>query len=258
MKLTMIFNHFYTGFRVELMSLKIQSLLFLIMSLFSVIVFIIILLLTTVKTEIQKEQPSTNPSVLNFRDFMSNMIREQSSKIQLLLKKIQSNAKNVLKRIETLKQDSKNNKNKDIANNIKKYVRNEHQIESPITKKIATSTEANYAESRSFNSHYSMAPSGYGTSGNGHYGGATSTYHHHSIGFDPINIVVSMSLLSFLLQALGGLLSRTRMPMLSTPVVEARSRDTVQEWFNQNEKEPKQMKINKYSKSKNPKKYYVT
>lgn len=240
------------------MSHKIRKILFLIMSLFSVIVFIIILLLTTVKSEIQKEKPSRNKSVLNFKKFMSNMIKEQSSKIQLLLKKIQTNAKNVLKRIETMKQDSKNNKTKDIANNIKKYVRNEHQIESPITKKIATSTEPSYAESRSFNSHYSMAPSGYGTSGNGHYGGATSTYHHHSIGFDPINIVVSMSLLSFLLQAIGGLLTRTRMPMLSTPVVEARSRDAVQEWLNPNEKGLKQMKINKHSKSKYPKKYYVT
>lgn len=240
------------------MSLKIQTLLFLIMSLFSVIVFIIILLLTTVKSEIQKEQPSTNPSALNFKEFMSNMIKEQSSKIQMLLKKIQINAKNVLKKIETMKQDIKNNKNKDIANNIKKDIRNEHQIESPISKKVATSTETSYAESRSFNTHYTMAPSGYGTSGNGHYGGATSTYHHHSIGFDPINIVVSMSLLSFLLQALGGLLTRTRMPMLSTPVIEARSRDAVPEWLKPKEQESKQLKINNYSKSKHPKKYYVS
>lgn len=222
------------------------------MSLFSVIVFIIILLLTTVKTEIKKEQPSTHPSVLKLKEFMSNMIKEQSLKIQMLLKKIQTNSKNALKKIETMKQDTTNDRNKNIANNIRKYVWDEHQIESPISKKIATSTEANYAESRSFNTHYTMAPSGYGTSGNGHYGGATSTYHHHSIGFDPINIVVSMSLLSFLLQALGGLLTRTRLPMLSTPVVEARSRDAVQEWLVQNEK-----KLNKHSKSKYPKKYYV-
>lgn len=254
----MIFNHFYTDW-VELMSLKIHTLLLLIMSLFSVIVFIIILLLTTVKSEMQKEQPSKNPSVLNFKEFLSNIIKEQSSKIQMLLKKIQTNSKNVLKKIETMKQYNKNNKNKDIAHNIKKDLRNEHQIESPISKKVATSTETSYAESRSFNTHYTMAPSGYGTSGNGHYGGATSTYHHHSIGFDPINIVVSMSLLSFLLQALGGLLTRTRMPMLSTPVVEARSRGTVQEWLKQNENGLKQLKIDKYSKSKSkyPKKYYV-
>lgn len=252
----MIFNHLYTNFRVELMSLKIQTLLFLIMSLFTVIVFIIILLLTTVKSEIQQDQPSKNP-VMNFKEFMSNVIKEQSSKIQTLLKKIQTNSKNVLKKIETMKQDTKNNKNKGIANNVKREnVRNEHQIESPIPKKVATSTEASYAESRSFNSHYTMNPSGYGTSGSGHYGGATSTYHHHSIGFDPINIVVSMSLLSFLLQTLGGLLSRNRMPMLSTPVVEARSRNPVQEWWNQNKKELKQGMANKYYKSKYPKKYY--
>lgn len=221
------------------------------MSLFSVIVFIIIVLLTTVKTGIQKDQHSTQSSGFKFKEFMSNMIKEQSLKIQMLLKKIQTNSKSVLNKIETMKQDTNNNKNKE-ANNKKEGVRNEHQIESPILKKVATSTETNYAESRSFNPHYTMAPSGYGTSGNGHYGGATSTYHHHSIGFDPINIVVSMSLLSFLLQALGGLLTRTRLPTLSTPVVEARSRDAVQDWLKQNKRE-----LNKYSKSKYPKKYYV-
>lgn len=221
------------------------------MSLFSVIVFIIILLLTTVKSETQRDQPSTNTSILNFKEFMSNMIKKQSSKIQILLNNIETKAKSVLKKIETMKHDSKNNKHKDIANNIKRDVRNEHQIESPISKKVATSTEASYAELRSFNTHYTMAPTGYGASGNGHYGGAASTYHHHSIGFDPINIVVSMSLLSFLLQAIGGLLSRIRLPMLSTPVVEARSRDTVQEWLQKN------AMFDKYPKSKYPKKYYV-
>lgn len=210
------------------------------------------------KSEVQKNQPTTTSSMLNFKAIMSNMIKEQSSKIQMLLKNIQMSAKNVLKKIGTMKQDNKNNKNKDIANNIKRHVRNEHQIESPISKKVATSTEANYAEPRSFNNHYTMAPSGYGASGNGHYGGApSSTYHHHSIGFDPINIVVSMSLLSFLLQALGGLLSRTRMPMLSTPVVEARRLETVHEWLKKNSKHLKQMTNDKYSKLKYPKKYYV-
>lgn len=232
------------------MSFIIQTQLFLIMSLFSVIVFIILLLLTTVKTEIQKEHPTTHPSVSKFKEFMSNMIKEQSLKIQMLLKKIQTSSKNALEKIKTMKQGYWIDKSNAMAT--KKEARNEHQIESPISKKVAVSTEANFAESRSFNPHYTMAPSGYGTSGNGHYGGPTSTYHHHSIGFDPINIVVSMSLLSFLLQALGGLLTRTRLPMLSTPVVEARSLDRIPEWLKLNKRVS-----NKYSKSKYPKKHYV-
>lgn len=192
------------------------------MSLLSLALFIIILMLTTVKADLQNNNPPSS-SVQNFKVFVANMIKEQSSKIQTLLKKIQTNAQSVLEKIDNMKQDNKLNKRKlDIKTN---GVRDGHQIESPVLKNnelIDTSVDG-IAESRSFNNHYSS--SGYGVSGNANYG--VPTYHHHSIGFDPINIVVSMSLLSFLLQALQGLLGRTRLP---TPVVEARTLNPIQDW----------------------------
>lgn len=193
------------------------------MSLLSLAFFIIILMFTTVKADLQNNNPTTSSSVQNFKIFVANMIKEQSSKIQTLLKKIQTNAQSVLEKINNMKQDTKLNKGKlDIKINGGKE---EHQIESPVLKSnevIDTSVDA-IAESRTYNNHYSS--SGYGVSGNANYG--APTYHHHSIGFDPINIVVSMSLLSFLLQALQGLLGRTRLP---TPVVEARTLNPIQEW----------------------------
>lgn len=199
------------------------------MSLLSVALFLIFLMVTTVKSDVNQKLPQSTSSVQNFKEFVANIIQEQSSKIQTLLKKIQTNAQSVLEKIENIKNDSKMNKRK---LNLKSYLGKEsQQIESPV---MDTAVEA-ISEARNFNNHYSST--GFGTSGSQNYGTphsyATSynygapTYHHHSIGFDPINIVVSMSLLSFLLQALQGLLGRARLP---TPVVEARALQSVTDW----------------------------
>lgn len=218
------------------------------MSLLSLAVFIIIIMLTTVKADIQSKTPTS--SVHNFKVFVTHMIKDQSSKIQMLLKKIQTNAQSVLDKIENMKQDSKLYKKKmDIKS---RGGREGHQIESPVLKNneiVDTSVEA-LAESRNFATHYGS--SGYGVSANANYG--TPTYHHHSIGFDPINIVVSMSLLSFLLQALQGLLSRTRLP---TPVVEARTLNPIQDWTKKYEENLAAKDKDKYYlKKKYLKKYF--
>nr|CAB3506893.1 unnamed protein product [Spodoptera littoralis] len=102
-------------------------------------------------------------AVQNFKVFVANMIKEQSSKIQTLLKKIQTNAQSVLEKIDNMKQDTKLNKRKlDIKTN---SGRDGHQIESPVLKSnelIDTSVDV-IAESRNFNNHYGS--SGYGVSG---------------------------------------------------------------------------------------------
>lgn len=219
------------------------------MSLLSVLVFVIILLLTTVKSDMK--EPQTTP--INFKEYMSNVIKEQSSKIQQLLKKIQTNAKSVLKKIDNIKQDS-STRQKDVT---AKTEDPERQVESPLAKLEPVTTISN-VESRSFGAtHYTTT--GYGVSGNGNYGGhgTAPAYHHHSIGFDPVNIMVSLSLLSFLLQALQGLLSRTTMP---TPVVQGRGfNPIIQEWLKNYEdaSNSKSFKVSKYLKKKYPKKYYV-
>ncbi|CAB3254867.1 unnamed protein product [Arctia plantaginis] len=199
------------------------------MSLLSVAFFLLFLMVTTVKADINQKLPQSTSSAQNFKEFVANIIQEQSSKIQTLLKKIQTNAQSVLEKIGNIKHDSKINKRK---LHLKSYLgRESQQIESPV---VNTAIEA-ISEARNFNNHYS--PTGFGTSGSQSYGTPHSygtshsygapTYHHHSIGFDPINIVVSMSLLSFLLQALQGLLGRARLP---TPVVEARELQSVADW----------------------------
>lgn len=196
--------------------------------------FLMVLLITTVKTDLH------NASAKNLKDFITNMIKEQSTKIQALLMKIHVNAQSVLEKIDHIKETKFNRKklthvfkNSEIS-----------QVESPLkTKEIDTKE----SEARSFNNHY--AATSYGASGNGNYG--TPTYHHHSIGFDPINIVVSMSLLSFLLQALQGLLNRTRAP---TPVVEARSLNAIEDW--RKHFDNKLSKDKYYFKKKYMKNYY--
>lgn len=220
------------------------------MSLLSLIVFIVILLLSTVKSKIENEQVPPELSIQNFKEFVTKMIKQQSTKIQYLLKRIQINAHSILLKIRNINQNS-NTVNYKIADNIERSFSNdEHQIEAPVIENSAKTTSNELvSNSRSFNSHY--ATTGYGVSGNANYG--ASTYHHHSIGFDPINIVVSMSLLSFLLQALQGLLTRTRFP---TPVVEAKSLNTMKNWLTELEKKTwKPVKINEYLKKRFYKKY---
>lgn len=224
------------------------------MSLLSSAIFLILLLISTAKSTSSKDGKPT-PSVQNFKEFVTSMIKDQSSKIQTLLKKIQINAQTVLTKIENMKQDSKNMKKNlsispfrplDFLNNNIQY--EERQVESPLKKNMdlaETSTEP-AAEARSFNTHYGTTS--YGVSANANYG-HLPTYHHHSIGFDPINIVVSMSLLSFILQALQGLLNRTRLP---TAVVEARNLNPVQEWIKKFEEKNSKAE---YLKRRYPKKF---
>lgn len=213
------------------------------MSLLSVIVLVI--LLTSMKTESKEQVAVVAPSVQNFKEFVTNMIKEQSSKIQTLLKKIQINAQSVLTKIENMKQVSKTSLNDKYSDTLRKYLKLERQVESPIEKIDPIDVRE---DSRSFNNY--LTSTGYGASGNANYATHLQTYHHHSIGFDPINIVVSVSLLSFLLQAIQGLLNRTRLP---TPVVEARSLNPLQNWL-------KNFDDNKFTKdnmkNKYPKKYY--
>lgn len=209
------------------------------MSFISLSVILIVLVISSAKSEWQTQ----TSSVQNFKHFVSNMIKEQSTKIQSLLKKIQTNAQSVLKKIDNIKQDSKNNYRKYIDIYKKKSGQENGQVESPILKMTDT---IDTTESRSYN-HYQ--PTSYGSTGNANYG--LPTYHHHSIGFDPINIMVSVSLLSFLLQALQGLLTRTRLP---TPVVEAKSLNAIADWTKSFEDKLGDDKY--YLKKKYLKKYY--
>lgn len=208
-----------------------------VMSVFSISVLILFLIIGGTKPE------QNQSTVQNFKYFVTNMIKEQSSKIQMLLKKIQTNAQSVLEKIENIKQDSKTNRKMLDIIRMKNEV---SQVESPLKNEVTETTDQ-ITESRSFNSHYGAT--GYGVSGNANYG--PPTYHHHSIGFDPINIVVSMSLLSFLLQALQGLLTRSRFP---TPVVEAKSLSAIEDWTKSFD--DKIGKDNYYYKKKYLKKYF--
>lgn len=209
------------------------------MSLLSIIVFLIILLMTTVKADTPTQQGSQASNVQTFKELVAKMIKEQSIKIQSLFMKIQNNAQTMLQTIKSLKQTSKVD-----PNNVTRLKKNTAEVESTIEKSIKA--DFKYVAPRSFTKHYTT--SGYGASGQGHTGSGNygpPTYHHHSIGFDPINIVVSMSLLSFLLQAIQGLLSRTRTP---TPVVEARSLDFVQDWLTAYREKNWKPDISKHSK----------
>lgn len=191
------------------------------MSLFSVVVFVIIILLNSIKSEVQNEKPvNVTSSMQNIKEFMTKMVKDQSTKIQTLLKKIQYNAQTVLTKIRNMNQNPKPVTN-DIVNELKKQIDDaDDQIESPIPEDNRINDVSTEMAARSFSNHY--VSTGFGASGNANYG--VSTYHHHSIGFDPINIVLSMSLLSLLLQALQGFLGRPRLP---TPVVEARKLDSI-------------------------------
>lgn len=192
------------------------------MSLFSVVVFVIIILLNSIKSEVQNEKPvNVTSSVQNIKEFMTKMVKDQSTKIQTLLKKIQYNAQTVLTKIRNMNQIPKPVRNDNIVNELKKQIDDtDDQIESPVPEDNRINDDSTELTARSFSNHY--VSTGFGASGNANYG--VSTYHHHSIGFDPINIVLSMSLLSLLLQALQGFLGRPRLP---TPVVEARKLDSI-------------------------------
>lgn len=211
-------------------------------------IFVIILLLNNVKSDTKWEHPGNITSSMNsFKEYVSKMIKEQSFKIQTLLKKIQTNAMTVLDKIKNGNQSTSKAKSKYLSRKVNLFDETrsfeQNQIEAPVveTSKNELSTEVS---SRSFNAHY--GPSGFGASASG-YG--APTFHHHSIGFDPINIVVSVSLLSFLLQALQGLLTRTRLP---TPIVEARELDSIssRDWLNH-------IDTNKPDKSKYKKKRFL-
>lgn len=214
------------------------------MSLVSVILFAI-LHLNFVKSDISKEQiANVTPSMQNFKEYMTRVIKEQSTKIQVLLNKIQLNAQTVLRKIRDMNQDPKNG-NVKASDRIEKIVTADYQNKSPISENNENIVKKT-TNSRSFGSHYGNT--GFGVSASANY---APTYHHHSIGFDPINIVVSMSLLSFLLQALQGLLSRARLPTL---VVEGRGQLN-EDWFKNLEKR-NDYKEKQILKRKYRKKYY--
>ncbi|KAJ2951200.1 hypothetical protein O0L34_g5593 [Tuta absoluta] len=231
------------------------------MSLFSLIVFIIIILLTTVKSDIQREQSQNVSSVLSFKEYMASVIKEQSSKMQALLKKIQTNAQSVLKKIARIKVDRTKTKKAD--------EKIEYQVEPPPERSYdATESSRGYGSLFTTTGYPASGSGGYGMGGSGmahgggHGGGVGQTYHHHSIGLDPVNLLVSVSLLSFLLTALNGLLSGTRLPLLPTPVVQARSLNDLNsfdllDWLKKYNQKVKPMKYEKYSKKKYPKKYYL-
>lgn len=232
------------------------------MSLLSVIVFVLIVLVTTVKTEVNNETaPTPAASVQNFKEFFTNAINKQSQKIQTLFKKIQTNAQSLMNKIESIKQDKRETILKKRLTSF--LTKDRYQVEAPQTKRgnlLPTDLVTDGRElARSYSKHYQAHGGGhtgygYGATSNANYNLLPTMNHHHSFGFDPINIVVSVSLLSFLLQAITGLLSRTRLP---TPVVEARNLNQVEKWFanlleNNFVKTPN---ANKYSKRKRPTKY---
>ncbi|CAH0719929.1 unnamed protein product, partial [Brenthis ino] len=182
----------------------------------------------------------------NFKEYMTKVIKDQSSKIQVRLKKIQLNAQMLLRKIRDMNQNPKNGN--EVSDKLKREFVNEYQIESPISENIENNIKRKARSGKSFGNHYTST--GFGVSATANY---VPTYHHHSIGFDPINIVVSMSLLSFLLQALQGFLTRTRLP---TPVVEARS-VTNENWVKNLDKNNPYKNVNdEFLKRKLRKKYY--
>jgi hypothetical protein len=226
------------------------------MSLLSLTVFIVLLLRSTVKTNLTDEPSPSIPRIQKFKEFFMNMIKELSLKTQTIFKTIQMKAQSVFIKMENMdsKKDTRESNlidNSDVISNNIDYEK--HQAESTKSKISNDRIDTEIGESRNFNNYH--ASSAYGASGGANYGGHLQTYHHHSIGFDPVNIVVSMSLLSFLLQALQGLLSRTRLP---TQIVEARNLNPVQGWLQKFEdKNMVVPKSNEYGKRKYPKKYYA-
>lgn len=219
--------------------LKSSSILItVIMSFVSIIVFIIILLVTRVKTEVQRE-----PSMRSFKEYVSTIINNQSSKIQTLFEKIQTNAQAMLKKLDNVRDYGKKLYNRDIKK----------QDEAPDVKvkrlnAIRRREDLSKLLGRSYNGY--TTTTGYGGPTGNTNNHMAPTYHHHSIGFDPVNIVISVSLLSFLLQTIQGLLSRITMP--TTTVVEARNLDQTENWLNSYEKKLmlKPLKVDKYMKRK--------
>ncbi|VVD00514.1 unnamed protein product [Leptidea sinapis] len=175
-------------------------------------IFAVILIINIVPSQSINTKISLHQTI---KDMAMKIIKDQSLKIQDLLEKIQSNAQSVLQKLKNVSQHT------EITNSESKTSYDEmYQIEAPA---IDLKEVSDTSVGRSFSAPY--IPTGYGVSGNANYGGLT--YHHHSIGFDPINIVVSVSILSFLLQALHGLLLRVR----PTPVVEAKNLEPLEVWF---------------------------
>ncbi|CAH4034017.1 unnamed protein product [Pieris brassicae] len=169
---------------------------------------------------VNAQSKETNTTKTGIKELVTKVFKEQSQMITDLLNKIQVNAQRVLQELRSLNQIPVLNKN---PNTSKLTIQGrdlgpKFQIESTNTG-LKDSTE----KSRSFSSHFTTT--GYGIGGTA-YGGVT--YHHHSIGFDPLNIVLSMSLLSFLFQAFQSLLANTRLP---TPVIEAKSLDPIVQKF---------------------------
>ncbi|CAF4851417.1 unnamed protein product [Pieris macdunnoughi] len=190
----------------------VKSKAFVAMTLLSIAIVVTILI-------VNAQSKETNTPKTGIKELITNVVKEQSQKINDLLNKIQANAQRVLQELRSLNQISVLNKK---PKNSKLTLQGrdfgpKFQIE-PTDTGLKDTTE----KSRSFTSHFTTT--GYGISGTA-YGGAT--YHHHSIGFDPLNIVLSMSLLSFLFQALQTLLANTRLP---TPVIEAKSLDPVEKF----------------------------
>lgn len=223
-----------------MLSFKISSVLT-IMSVLSVIVFLIILLVTAVKSDLQNDNHQTT-TVQNFKKFVTNIIKEQSTKVQTLFDNIQKNAKKMLKKLDSV---NNYNRNRFITNDGR-----EQQIETPeLSKSNLQHSRSLQDYSDSLNRNYGSYTTGYGAPSNNNNNHGALTYHHHSIGFDPVNIVLSMSLLSFLLQAIQGILSRVTMP---TTVVEARNAHHAESWLRNYEKKMKMkpIEIDKYMKRK--------
>lgn len=171
------------------------------MSLLSIAIFIAIIILTTVKPD-REDMPAFVPSIQNYKE---NLSKSKITKEQMKIAKHKINQEKIKKSYEgNIVERNGYSKTNKIE---------EHQIESPIQVKDKPTGVA--AKPRTFNSHFTST--GFGVTSNSYYG--SPVYHHHAIGFDPINIMVSVSIVSFLLQALQGLLARARLP---TAVVEAR------------------------------------
>ncbi|CAG4930670.1 unnamed protein product [Colias eurytheme] len=214
------------------------------MTLLSVVI-ITIFFIINVRSEVTNEIQSP---IQKLKDLISKGVKEQSIKINNLLNTIESNAKIVLQKLHlNQKEEIKTSSGKNLKNEfsdeskLKRRImedtvehskKSDYQIESPIASEVKEETS-----SRSFGSVY--PPTGYGVSATANFG--VPTYHHHSIGFDPINIVVSMSLISFMLQALQGLLNRARFP---TPVIEAKSLEPSEKFL----KNLREKKTKKYRK----------
>lgn len=170
----------------------------LVMSLFSFIILVFILLVA--RGEIAGKSatsPTLSRSVM--KTLISKILTPPLKKLYYGLDKIRETLSSREKKADEIQKHEKRNF---LEKNLDEKIQKSNEIQS----------ERSFRETaqKSFHHHAAETESIH----------AVSTYHYYDLGLDPINIVFSVSLLSFLLHTLGTLLGHAG---LTSPIVEARS-----------------------------------